>query len=262
MYDWYLGGTTNYAVDREFGKKILDVFPIVRPVAWANRHLLHRVVRHLVGRGVRQFIDIGSGVPTAGNVHQVADEIAPDSRVVYVDNEPVAVGHSRIVLEEHGDPERHAVVNDDLRSPGSVWRQALASGVIDPAEPVGLLLISVLHFITGDGEAEWALAKYRDLLPSGSYLAIAHATVDGAHPQRAQEYLKLVDMYEQTSNPVRLRSWEETQALFGDFELIAPGMCWAPEWHPEEAIPGTGADLFNSPDESVVCAAVGYKPQH
>lgn len=262
MYDWYLAGTTNYAVDREFGKKILNVFPIVQPVAQANRYLLHRIVRHLLGRGIRQFVDLGSGVPTAGNVHQVADEIAPDSRVVYVDYEPVAVAHSRILLDQHGDPARHAVVNADLRAPDEVWEQVLATGVLDPDEPIAMLQIAVLHFVTGDGEAERALERYRALLPAGSYLAISHATVDRAQPQRASEYLELVSMYEKTSNPVRLRSWDEVQTLFGKFELIDPGMCWASEWHPEEATPGTDEELFDSPNECVVCTAVGHKPHH
>ncbi|MBQ6643151.1 MAG: SAM-dependent methyltransferase [Saccharopolyspora sp.] len=261
MYDWYLGGKANYAIDREFGKTILEVFPIVRPVALANRYLLHRIVRHLVGRGVRQFVDLGSGVPTVGNVHHVADEVAPDSRVVYVDYEPVAVAHSQRLLDKHGDPERHAVVQADLRSPKSLWKQVRATGVVDPAEPIALLMIAVLHFVPDDDEVEQALVQYRDLLPAGSYLAISHATVDGAQPQRAAEYLQLVQRYDQTANPVRLRSWDETRALFGGFELIEPGMAWAPEWHPEDASPGTGKKLFNTADESVVCAAVGYKAE-
>lgn len=259
MYDWYLGGTTNYAIDREFGKTILDVFPIVQPVALANRYLLHRIVRHLMARGVRQFIDLGSGVPTAGNVHQIADEVDPTSRVVYVDYEPVAVAHSRSLLNEHGDPARHAVVQADLRSPEAIWGQVRESGVLDLAEPIGLLMIAVLHFVTDDEAARQALAKYQSLLPAGSYLAISHATADRAHPQRAREYLKLVDRYEQTSNPVRLRTWEEIAELFGGLELLDPGMCWAPEWHPEHATPETAGELFASPDESVVCTAVGYK---
>ena len=165
------------------------------------------------------------------------------------------------MLDKHGDPERHAVVQADLRSPKSLWKQVRATGVVDPAEPIALLMIAVLHFVPDDNEVEQALVQYRDLLPTGSYLAISHATVDGAQPQRAAEYLQLVQRYDQTANPVRLRSWDETRALFGDFELIEPGMAWAPEWHPEDASPGTGKKLFNTADESVVCAAVGYKAE-
>lgn len=260
MYDWYLGGETNYAIDREFGKKILDVFPVVQPVALANRRVLHRAVRYLARQGIDQFVDIGSGVPTVGNVHQVADEIAPESRVVYVDNEPVAVAHSQHLLDQHGDPRRHAIVNDDLRSPDTLWQQVLDTGVIDPTRPIGLLVIAVLHFVTGDGEAEAALARYRSFLPAGSYVALTHATVDGVQRQRAAEYLELVGMYEQTSNPVRLRSWDEIRGLFGPFELVDPGLAWAPDWHPEQDRPGTGSELFTTSDESVVCAGLARKP--
>lgn len=258
MYDWYLGGEMNYAVDREFGKKILDVFPIVRPVALANRQLLHRVVRYMAAQGIRQFVDIGSGVPTVGNVHQVADEVAPGSRVVYVDNEPIAVAHSQLLLDQHGDPDRHAIVNDDLRSPDALWQKVLNTGVIDQTQPIGLLMIAVLHFVTGDGEAESTLARYRKLLPEGSYLALSHATVDGVGQKRADEYRELVAMYERTSNPVRLRSWSEIRGLFGDFELVEPGLAWAPDWRPELARPGTDANLFTTSDESVVCAGVAH----
>jgi hypothetical protein len=260
MYDWYLGGSTNYAVDREFGRQMLGLFPIVKPVAIANRHALHRIVRHLVRRGIRQFIDIGSGVPTMGNVHEVAGELAPDSKVVYVDNEPIAVAHSRILLQEHGDPARHAVVHADLRDPEELWEQAFDTGVLDPGEPIGLLMIAVLHFITGDREAEHALHIYRDLLPGGSYLAITHATVDGADPRRAAEYSELVARYDDTSNPVRLRTWAEVGNLFGDFELLEPGVCWIPEWHPGEAAPGIGAEALIAPNESVGCVGVARKP--
>lgn len=258
MYDWYLGGSTNYAVDREFGKQILEVFPIARQAAIANRHALHRIVRHLVRRGIRQFIDIGSGVPTMGNVHEVAGELAPDSKVVYVDNEPIAVAHSRILLQDHGDPARHAVVHADLRAARSVWEQALETGVIDPGEPIGLLMIAVLPFVTDNAECESALTTYRDLLPHGSYLAITHGTTEGVVPRRAVEYEKLVVRYEETSNPVRLRSVAEIESFFGDFELIEPGVCWLPEWHPEEG--ETGTESFLAPKESMISVGVARKP--
>jgi O-methyltransferase involved in polyketide biosynthesis len=178
MYDWYLGGGTNYAIDREFGKQVLDVFPIVKPVALANRLLLQRFVRHLATQGVRQFVDLGSGVPTVGNVHQIADEVDTGSRVVYTDNEPVAVAHSELLLDRHGDPERHAVVNVDLRDPDEVWRQVKRTGVVDTSQPVGLLMIAVLHFV--HDEVDDVMRRYRDHLPAGSHLAISHATKDGA----------------------------------------------------------------------------------
>jgi hypothetical protein len=127
VYDYYLGGTANHPVDREFGEKVLADFPLLKPIALANRLFLHRVVRHLGRRGVSQFVDIGSGVPTMGSTHQVAGEISPDSRVVYVDYEPTAVAHSRTLLESSGDPRRHAVLHADLREPDELWRQVVES---------------------------------------------------------------------------------------------------------------------------------------
>ncbi|HEX4700590.1 MAG TPA: SAM-dependent methyltransferase, partial [Pseudonocardiaceae bacterium] len=145
VYDFYLGGTANWAIDREFGKKVLARFPLLRPIAKANRLFLHRAVRHLVRQGVRQFVDIGSGVPTMGNTHQIADELAPDCRVVYIDNEPVAVAHSQMLLDQNGDPERHAAINADLREPDELWQRVRDTDVLDLTQPVALLLVAVLH---------------------------------------------------------------------------------------------------------------------
>lgn len=257
IYDWYLGGGTNYAIDREFGKQVLDVFPIVRPAALANRLLLQRVVRHLAKQGVRQFVDLGSGVPTVGNVHQIADEVDTSTCVVYTDNEPVAVAHSELLLDRHGDPERHAVVNVDLRDPDEVWRQVKRTGVVDTSQPVGLLMIAVLHFV--DHEVDEIMHRYRDHLPVGSHLAISHATKDGVGEQRAGEVEGAVGMYERTMNPLRLRTHEQVRDLFGDFELLEPGVVWAPEWHAEEQPTGIHPPSFEHPSDSVVVGGAARK---
>jgi O-methyltransferase involved in polyketide biosynthesis len=257
MYDWYLGGGTNYAIDREFGKQVLDVFPIVKPVALANRLLLQRFVRHLATQGVRQFVDLGSGVPTVGNVHQIADEVDTGSRVVYTDNEPVAVAHSELLLDRHGDPERHAVVNVDLRDPDEVWRQVKRTGVVDTSQPVGLLMIAVLHFV--HDEVDDVMRRYRDHLPAGSHLAISHATKDGVSGQRAGEVDDLVGMYERTMNPLCLRTHEQVRGLFGDFELLEPGVVWAPEWHAEERLTGFRPPAFDDPSDSIVVGGAARK---
>src|ERR1700704_6347651 len=182
VYDWYLGGTANWAIDREFGKKILSTFPFARPVAISNRLFLHRLVRHLARMGVRQFVDIGAGVPTMGNTHQVADEVAPGSKVVYIDHEPVAVAHSQVLLEQNGDLARHAVINADLRDPDRLWQRVIETGVIDLGEPIAVLIIAVLHVqqpgLDGVDIGARAVARYRELLTSGSYLAISHITDD------------------------------------------------------------------------------------
>lgn len=147
IYDWALGGTANWAVDRQYGELALQAFPLARALARGNRDFLGRAVRYCLSRGITQFLDLGSGIPTAGNVHEVADDHVDDSRCVYVDNEPVAVAHGRILLEEAGDVGRHAVLHADLRDAQDVWAAALATGVLDPDEPICLLSVAVLHFL-------------------------------------------------------------------------------------------------------------------
>ena len=264
VYDFYLGGTANWAIDREFGKKVMARFPLIRPIAKANRLFLHRVVRHLTRQGVRQFVDIGSGVPTMGPTHEVADQLAPASRVVYVDNEPVAVAHSEMLLEQHGDPARHAAINADLREPDALWRQVQATGVIDPNEPVALLMIAVLHVrqIGPDGEdiGEEVLARYRELMSSGSYLAISQLTTDGVSVEMDQHLADLKRMYESSSSSNAIfRNRAEIGALFGDFDMVEPGLTWTPLWHPEETTPTAPVITFAAPNESAILAGVGRK---
>jgi hypothetical protein len=263
VYDWYLGGTANWAIDREFGERVLAAFPLLRPIAIANRLFLHRVVRHLTRLGVRQFVDIGSGVPTMGNTHQVADEVAPDSKVVYIDYEPVAVAHSQVLLEQNGDPARHAAVNADLRQPDRLWQRVIETGVIDLDEPVALLAIAVLHVQQPDTDGvdigPRAIARYRELLSPGSYLAISHLTDEGVPEDMAAKLVELKQMYDTSSSPVIWRSHDEIRALFGNFELVAPGMGWTPSWHPEETGPTSPVIEFDRPNEAAIWAGVGRK---
>lgn len=265
VYDYYLGGTANWAIDREFGKKVLSRFPLLRPIAKANRLFLHRAVRYLVRQGVRQFVDIGSGVPTMGPTHEVADELAADSRVVYIDNEPVAVAHSEMLLEQHGDPKRHAAINADLRHPDELWRRVRDTGVIDLDQPVALLLIAVLHVYQegqhGEDLGARSLARFRELLPSGSYLAISHITTQDVPPALQDNLADLKRMYDTSSSSNAIwRSHDEIRELFGDFEIMAPGLTWTPDWHPEETSSIAPVISFNSPNESVILAGVGRKP--
>ena len=265
VYDWYLGGTANWAIDREFGERALSVFPLLRPIAMANRLFLHRVVRHLVGLGVRQFVDIGSGVPTMGNTHQVADEVAPDSRVVYIDYEPVAVAHSQVLLEKNGDPARHAAINADLRNPDRLWQRVIETGVINLEEPIALLTIAVLHVQQPDTDGvdigARAIARYRELLPAGSYLAISHATDDGVPEEIASSLAELKKMYDTLSSPVIWRTHEQIRQLLGNFELVPPGMGWTTSWHPEETGPNSPVIELDRPNEAAVWAGVGRKPE-
>ena len=264
VYDWLLGGTANWAIDREFGKKVASAFPLLKSGALSNRLFLHRAVRHLVRLGVRQFVDIGSGVPTVGNTHQVADEVAPDAHVVYIDNEPVAVAHSRLLLEESGDARRHAIIQADMRDPIRLWEDVRETGVIDLDQPVAVLLVAVMHIqqLGADGAdiGPRSVAWYRDLMPSGSYLVLSAATDDGVPAPFDAQLGEIKQMYDASTSPVVLRTREEIGSLFGDFELVDPGLTWTPLWHPEESGPAAPEIDFDTPEESAVWCGVGRKP--
>jgi hypothetical protein len=266
VYDYYLGGTANWTIDRRFADQALDAFPMLRPIAQANRLFLHKVVRYLVGQGIRQFVDIGSGVPTMGHAHQVADEIAPgEVHVAYVDYEPVAVAHSANLLKEHGDPSRHVAIHADLRDPDRLWDRIGESGVIDLDQPLALLLIAVLHVQqppadgNGDDLGPSVVAQYRDLLPPQSYLAISHLTDEGVPPEFDEKLVQLKKMYDKSSSPVIWRSHDDIAKLFGGFTMIEPGLTWTPEWHPEEAGDSALKVDFATPNESVILAGLARK---
>lgn len=265
VYDFYLGGKANWAIDREFGQSVLDKYPLLRPIAISNRLFLHRAVRRLVAQGVHQFIDIGSGVPTMGNTHSVAEEVEPGSRVVYVDHEPVAVAHSQVLLDKHGDPERHAVINADFRNPDKLWQRAIETGVLDLEQPIAILLIAVLHVQQPGAEGEdispQVMTRYRELLPPGSYLALSHITDDGV-PEGLEEHLAGIKrMYDSSSSPVIWRTREQIKDLFGGFEMMPPGMAWTFDWHPEDRSPNHSPELdFSTSEESAIWAGVGRKP--
>ena len=266
MYDYYLGGTTNWEIDRQLADRIIDEFPIIKPIARANRMFLHRVVRHLVKQGVRQFVDIGSGVPTMGHAHEVAEDLAPgEVRVAYIDHEPVAVAHSRSLLREHGDPERHTVIQGDMRDPDGLWAQIRDTGIIDLDKPVALLLIAVLHFrqppSPGSDEdlGPSLVARYRDLLVPGSYLALSHGTDDGVPPYFKEMLTRLKTSYDSSSSPIIWRNREQIAQFFGDFTLIDPGVVWTPEWHPEVAGDHDAPAILNSPNESLLLAGAARK---
>ncbi|GAB3383678.1 SAM-dependent methyltransferase [Amycolatopsis echigonensis] len=244
IYDYVLGGTHNYAIDREFAEQQLKEMPQMRVGMVANREFLGRAVRFAVESGIRQFVDIGSGLPTQGNVHEVADEVAPgECRVVYVDNEPVAHAHSQILLEDTADPLRHrAIFGDYFDGPG-LWERVLDEGIIDPDEPVCLLIVALLHFMPDDLEPERQLAHYRDLLAPGSLLALTHVSMNPEDEDALGSFGKVSGQYTQRATlPLTQRSREQIAALFGDFELVEPGLVWLPDWRPDAPIQGDSAE--------------------
>lgn len=224
MYDYFLGGAHNFAADRELAERVKRLIPAER-FALMNRAFLGRVVNYLVKEaGIRQFLDLGSGVPTVGNVHEVAQDASPDCRVVYVDNEPVAVAHSQLML---ASTDSAAMIGADLRYPHTVLTHPDVLRLIDFGEPVAVLMCAVLHFVPDDEPAR-IIAAYRDFLAPGSYLAISHATADD-YPD---ELAKAVELYENTSTPATLRTHDQIGQLFDGFTLVPPGLVFTPIWHP------------------------------
>lgn len=255
MYDYYLGGRHNFEGDRAAADRVIASMPLVPVMARANRAFLARAVRYLVGEGVRQFLDIGSGIPTEGNVHEIAQRAAPDARVVYVDIDPVAVMQGRDLLDGN---ERAAATLGDITRPRELL-DLLDDGplhdVLDLDQPTALILAAVLHFVPSDAEAFGAVAQFRDRLVPSSWLVISHAATEGF----GAEQVKVVqDVYRtQTATPGGLRTAEQVAAFFGDdFELVHPGLTWVPQWRPE---PGDPQHFVHRPERSGVLGGVGRK---
>jgi O-methyltransferase involved in polyketide biosynthesis len=237
VYDYFLGGTRNYAIDRMFADKVRAALPIIAPAARTCRQFLGRAVHHCVAAGIRQFVDLGSGLPTEGNVHEVADAAsgAGDTRVVYVDNEPVALAHSQILLAETADPARHHAIAGDLLRPRELWKEIKATGLVELAEPVALVINAVLHFIDDDQDPAGALDYYRAQLPPGSMLVLSHITTQNPVDDEEREAMDFVAaQYESTTNPGLSRTAAQFAQFFGDWPLEEPGVVYAPAWHPDD----------------------------
>jgi O-methyltransferase involved in polyketide biosynthesis len=223
MYDYLLGGAANFAADRAAVRHLLEINPQGRAHARANRAFLRRAVRYLAGHGVRQFLDLGSGVPTVGNVHEIAQQSAPGARVVYVDCEPIAALYSERVLA--GVPGT-TVIHDDIRNTERVLRDA--GTVLDFEQPVAVLAFAVLHFVLDDTEVRRLLDTYRDHIVPGSWLAVSHVDAD-----TSPAVLHGVREYRNTSLPARTRGRDEVAALFDGYDLVPPGVVPVARWRPE-----------------------------
>ncbi|MFG1922027.1 SAM-dependent methyltransferase [Cryptosporangium sp. NPDC048952] len=222
MYDYYLGGSHNFASDRQAAGKVLELLPDAPLMAQANRAFLHRSVRFLVDQGVRQFIDLGSGIPTAGNVH----EVAPESTVVYVDIDPVAVAYSEAILS---DVSRAAIVHADARQPEKVLESPVTQGLLDFDQPIGLLMVAVLHFVAESEDPANMVATFRDALPAGSAIALAHVTLD----ERPEEMERITAIYQNSANPTTFRTRQQIDGLLTGWDLVDPGVTWVVEWRPD-----------------------------
>jgi SAM-dependent methyltransferase len=227
VYDYWLGGSHNFLTDQDLGRAIAAVEPKTRAIARANRAFLGRAVRFLAAAGIRQFLDIGSGIPTEGNVHEVAQHAAPGAHVVYVDIDPIAVAHSNAILTGN---QNAAIVEADLREPEKILTHHAAGRLIDFSQPTGLLLVSVLHFIA-DADDPWQIvATLRDALAPGSYLVLCHGTDDGK-PAVAHAAAKVYNRSATTD--LHIRSRAEILRFFQGFDLVEPGLVSIPQWRPD-----------------------------
>ncbi|MDT7595105.1 MAG: hypothetical protein QOJ06_651 [Pseudonocardiales bacterium] len=245
VYDYYLGGSHNFAVDRQMARQAMELWPELPLIMQANRAFLRRSVRYLVSQGITQFLDIGSGIPTEGNVHEVAQAVAPEARVVYVDVDPVAAAHSRAILAGN----QHAnVVQADLRDVTAIFDHPRTRELLDPTQPIGVLMVAMLHFVPDEADPAGIVGQYRKMMPPGSYLAVSHATHEGRPDQAASH----TDLYRRAGAPLTMRSRLEVETLLDGFDLVPPGVVFLPLWRPDSP-----ADVDDHPERFTGFAAVG-----
>lgn len=240
VYDAFLGGTHHYAVDREVFELVMQVMPDASELGRANRAFLRRVVRYLTAEaGIRQFIDIGSGLPTQGNVHEIAQELDPLAHVVYVDNDPGVHAHAQALL---GDTQTTAIVTADLRRPDEIMNSDSIQRLINPSQPVGLLLFGILHHINDAEDPAGIMAYLRGALPVGSYLAISHFHTPGSdHPDDSQRAAEAERVFNQKLGTGRWRTREQILEYFGEVALVEPGLVPLSQWRPAPEPPPPSA---------------------
>ena len=249
MYDYYLGGKDNFAVDREAAEQVLTAAPEVRILAKENRAFLGRAVRFLAAEaGIRQFIDVGAGLPTQGNVHEIAQAVDRAARVVYVDDDPIVRAHGAALLAEN---DTTAVIGADMRRPQQILDHPDVHRLIRFDEPVAVLFVSVLHFIAEDEDPYGIVAAFRDAVAPGSYLAISHITPPEHNPHAAD---RAAGVYtKRATSPAVLRSPKEVLSLFDGYELVEPNLVYLPQWRPD--LP----EAVRNPDSVWMLAGVGRK---
>jgi hypothetical protein len=251
IYDFMLGGGHNFAVDRETAQQLEKAMPEARQIAKLNRAFLARVVRTMAAEGITQLLDIGSGIPTVGNVHQIAQAINPECRVLYVDRDPVAVAHSKLILANN---PRTAAIQRDIRNPDLIFDSSEARRLLNFDEPMGLLFLAVLHWVPDDTDLDRLLARYRGTLAGDSLMAISHITNDEDYEQ-LNEMTGVIRKSHSADQAVP-RKYDEVRAMFDDFELLEPGLVRCGTWRP-----GGPGDLVDSVVvNELLYGGVGRKP--
>jgi hypothetical protein len=246
VYDYLLGGAANFAKDREFAGRLTQIAPEAPQIARTNRAFLRRAVRYCLDNGIRQFLDVGSGIPTAGNVHEIAQRIDPSAKVVYVDIEPVAVAHTELMLADNDNAD---VIRGNLLEPDEILSSAPARQLLNLDEPIAVLMVAVLHFLNDDAKPHTAVARYVDAITPGSYLVLSHIAAENTDEQSQAR-----NLYQKDAIPILGRTPEQLAAFFTGTEIIEPGIVWTPQWHPETT------DNTTEPERSKAYAAVGRKP--
>ncbi len=235
IYNYLLGGKDNFAADRQAARQLIAAIPDAAEIARDNRSFLGRVVRYLATRGgIRQFLDLGSGLPTQANVHELARGVAPEARVVYVDNDPMVASHGRALLAS-GD--HIGMVLGDLRDPARILHHPAVLDLLDLSRPIAVLCTSTLHFVADEAEPHKIIAEYRDRMAPGSYLAISHGTLE---EDAEGEVEAAVGVYRQASSQLHIRRLPEVRRFFDGLGLVEPGLTWIAEWRPEPGTAPTG----------------------
>jgi O-methyltransferase involved in polyketide biosynthesis len=248
IYDYLLGGKDNYPADRAVAESMIAQLPNVRPAVQWNRAFLRRVVRYLiVEAGIRQIIDIGAGLPTADNTHEVALEASPEARVVYVDHDPVVLAHARDML--HNVPNT-AIIDQDLLKPDEILADPLLQSLIDFGQPVAFLFLSVLHFVAPENDPAGLIARLLARFPAGSHVAISHAT-----PDEVPQVHDVERVFDEATERAHVRTRAEVLDLVTGLDVVEPGLTWPPQWRPEP-----GDEVPANVAESYYCVVVARKP--
>lgn len=242
IYDYFLGGAHNFRVDREFAERMTRETGISALPYRENRSFLRRAVQFMCDEGINQFLDLGSGIPTVGNVHEIAEKADPAARVVYVDNEPVAYAYARQILARN---DNATILQADLRDIDAVLDHPDTTRLIDFTQPVGLLTVAIMHFIPDSDDPAGILRRYRSAMAGGGFHAITHLTADGTKTTGG-DVERGVQLYQQASTPGAARTADQVRELLGDGELVEPGITWTSQWRPDgtNTEPNSGEDVL------------------
>ena len=246
MYDYFLGGRDNFEADREAAEQVIAAYPETRTVARANRRFLTRAVWFLAEHGIRQYVDLGSGMPTSPTVHEVARQVRPDARVVYVDNDPVVGTHYRYICDGSSGL---AFIAGDIRASHDILAKLRLSGIIDLSEPVAFLCAAVLHFVPDEHDPKGIVSALRRCMAPGSYLVISHGAADGVSKKVLSE---IADVYQGVTAPAVPRTANEISEFFTGLDLVEPGLVEASRWR---------SDMKERSTRIRLLAGVGRKPR-